>query len=251
MVAHKKAVLTTSWDDGHPLDLRVAELLAAYGVKGTFYVPIRYAAITRMSCAEILTLRAMGMEIGSHTMTHPHLPRLSDDVVLRELTDSKSFLEDLLGEPVTAFCYPEGKSTPRQIPLVQQVGFKLARTTMGFRNALAFEPYRMPVSMQFWRHSRHILLRHELMQHNFQGALDWFRLWRAEKDLTALSQAMLGHIANAGGIFHIWGHSWEIEAGQLWKELEGMLKLMSGFTSVVCATNSEVLTPPSICFTYA
>ena len=32
--------ITTSWDDGHPLDLRVAELLAKYGLQGTFYVPM-------------------------------------------------------------------------------------------------------------------------------------------------------------------------------------------------------------------
>jgi hypothetical protein len=30
------AYITTSWDDGHPLDLRVAELLAKYGLKDTF-----------------------------------------------------------------------------------------------------------------------------------------------------------------------------------------------------------------------
>ena len=31
--------LTTSWDDGHPLDLRLADRLAARGFTGTFYVP--------------------------------------------------------------------------------------------------------------------------------------------------------------------------------------------------------------------
>ena len=30
------AYITTSWDDGHPLDFRVAELLAKYGLPGTF-----------------------------------------------------------------------------------------------------------------------------------------------------------------------------------------------------------------------
>jgi hypothetical protein len=31
--------LTTSWDDGHPLDFRVADLLSKYGLTGTFYIP--------------------------------------------------------------------------------------------------------------------------------------------------------------------------------------------------------------------
>lgn len=37
----RRAVATSSWDDGHPLDLRVADLLARCGVKGTCYVPVR------------------------------------------------------------------------------------------------------------------------------------------------------------------------------------------------------------------
>lgn len=241
MDTSKTALVTTSWDDGHPLDLRVAELLATYGVKGTFYVPIHYAAIARMSCREILELRRMGMEIGSHTMTHPRMPGLADDAALRELIESRAFLEDLLGEPVTAFCYPGGKFTARQLPLPQRAGYKLARTTLGFRTELDFEPLRMPVGFQFWRHPRHILLRHELIQRNLKGALNWLRLWRTERDLTALTQAMLQHIKNDGGIFHIWGHSWEIEAGALWTELEQTLKVISEFTTVLCATNSQVL----------
>ncbi len=32
--------ITTSWDDGHPLDFRVAELLSKYGLRGTFYIPM-------------------------------------------------------------------------------------------------------------------------------------------------------------------------------------------------------------------
>ena len=33
------AFMTTSWDDGHPLDYRIAEMLQEYGLRGTFYIP--------------------------------------------------------------------------------------------------------------------------------------------------------------------------------------------------------------------
>src|SRR3989304_6864863 len=36
----KKAIFTTSWDDGHPLDTRIAELLSRHGFQGTFYMPL-------------------------------------------------------------------------------------------------------------------------------------------------------------------------------------------------------------------
>ena len=32
-------MITTSWDDGHPLDIRLAELLATYGLRGHFMCP--------------------------------------------------------------------------------------------------------------------------------------------------------------------------------------------------------------------
>jgi hypothetical protein len=33
------AYITTSWDDGHPSDLRLADLLHKHSLRGTFYVP--------------------------------------------------------------------------------------------------------------------------------------------------------------------------------------------------------------------
>src|SRR5688500_11915407 len=44
----KAAIVTTSWDDGHPLDIRLAEMLARHGVAGTFYVPLRYEGVPVM-----------------------------------------------------------------------------------------------------------------------------------------------------------------------------------------------------------
>ena len=35
-------IVTTSWDDGHHTDLRLAERLAAYALKGTFYVALNH-----------------------------------------------------------------------------------------------------------------------------------------------------------------------------------------------------------------
>ena len=35
-----EAILTTSWDDGHPLDLKLADLLARYPIPAALYVPL-------------------------------------------------------------------------------------------------------------------------------------------------------------------------------------------------------------------
>src|SRR5215831_16426810 len=63
-------IVTTSWDDGHHIDLRLAERLAACGLKGTFYVALNHPGQKDIDDDEIRALHATGMEIGSHTLTH-------------------------------------------------------------------------------------------------------------------------------------------------------------------------------------
>ena len=213
----KLAVVTTSWDDGHPLDVRLAGLLASCGLRGTFYVPVSAAGLQRMTKEQMLTIRRMGMEIGSHTVTHPILTLLDDAAVRRELVDSKKYLQTLLAEPVTAFCYPMGVFNRRLSSLVRGAGYQVGRTTMAFRTDHEFDPIRMPVSFQFLPHPHQVHVRHALKEGNGKGLINWYRLWRMEKDLLRLSERMLEHILEFGGVLHIWGHSWEIEERGLWE----------------------------------
>ncbi|MCB2261918.1 MAG: polysaccharide deacetylase family protein [Candidatus Thiosymbion ectosymbiont of Robbea hypermnestra] len=61
-----------------------------------------------MSADQLRELRASGMVIGSHTVNHLKLAEATPNRQRRELTDSKAFLEDLLGEEVKHLCYPYG-----------------------------------------------------------------------------------------------------------------------------------------------
>ena len=58
--------ITTSWDDGHQLDLRVAELLTKYRLHGTFYIP-KAAENGTMKTAQIREL-SRAFEIGEFEM---------------------------------------------------------------------------------------------------------------------------------------------------------------------------------------
>src|SRR5436190_13479271 len=89
------ACITTSWDDGHPLDLRVAELLAKYDLRGTFYVP-RSAERGTMTAAQIRELSG-AFEVGAHTLHHVVLTRAPEAQARQEIAGSKSWLEDLTG----------------------------------------------------------------------------------------------------------------------------------------------------------
>jgi peptidoglycan/xylan/chitin deacetylase (PgdA/CDA1 family) len=87
---------------------------------------------------EIGEMHALGMTIGSHTMTHPNLPSAGSAAARRELIESKAFLEARIDSPVTMFSYPNGGAerylTPEIKVLVREAGYEAATTS---RNAFA------------------------------------------------------------------------------------------------------------------
>ncbi len=77
---------------------------------------------------QIREMQKHGAEFGSHTLTHPWLPDLSDLDLQREVRDSKTKLEDLLGVEVSSFAYPSGGVNSRVRDAVSDAGYKAAFT---------------------------------------------------------------------------------------------------------------------------
>jgi peptidoglycan/xylan/chitin deacetylase (PgdA/CDA1 family) len=70
--------------------------------------------------------------IGAHTITHCNLAKQSEEVALRELTTSRSRIEEKLEREVLHLAYPYGDkfaAGPREFALAQAAGFKTAVTT--------------------------------------------------------------------------------------------------------------------------
>ena len=82
-----------------------------------------------MSAAQARELAENGFEIGSHTLTHPHLPNLPDDQLRQEIVDSKHKLEDIIGREVASFSYPYGDYDCRVLDLAMEAGYKNAMST--------------------------------------------------------------------------------------------------------------------------
>src|SRR5215475_189864 len=110
----KAVIVTSSWDDGHKYDLRLARMLQQYGLKATFYVSPRNREWTAGDLLTQNEIRDIGdhFEIGSHTVTHPRLPAIPQSQATREIFDSKAILQDITGQEVNSFCYPGGAYTP-------------------------------------------------------------------------------------------------------------------------------------------
>src|SRR5438309_3476324 len=81
-------IVTTSWDDGHHTDVRLADHLDAYALKGTFYVALNHPRDKEIGDDEIRALQRMGMEIGSHTLSHRLLTGRSAEDARYELAES-------------------------------------------------------------------------------------------------------------------------------------------------------------------
>lgn len=60
---------------------------------------------------DLRTLARMGMAIGAHSISHPHLPALSAGEQEREVAGSLHAIEDGLGSPAETFAYPYGERT--------------------------------------------------------------------------------------------------------------------------------------------
>ncbi|MDH7602908.1 MAG: polysaccharide deacetylase family protein [Armatimonadota bacterium] len=82
-----------------------------------------------MSVGQIREIAESGFEIGSHTLTHPHLLTLNESDLRREIADSKKKLEDIIGREVVAFSYPYGEYDQRVVNAVAEAGYRYAVAT--------------------------------------------------------------------------------------------------------------------------
>jgi peptidoglycan/xylan/chitin deacetylase (PgdA/CDA1 family) len=81
-----------------------------------------------MSEAEIRAWLAAGHAVGSHSLTHPNLKKLSTAAAREELNRSKQTLEQKFGISVRHFCYPFGGFNVETPVLAKEAGYATACT---------------------------------------------------------------------------------------------------------------------------
>ena len=84
----------------------IAQLADVLGVQ---LPPTPPPAYRPMTWSQIKEVAANGIEIGSHTCSHPRLSLATDDELVSEIAGSRRRLEDITGKSVTSFCYPFGQ----------------------------------------------------------------------------------------------------------------------------------------------
>jgi peptidoglycan/xylan/chitin deacetylase (PgdA/CDA1 family) len=240
--APKQCIVTTSWDDANPQDLRVAELLRSRGLAGTFYVPLRGYQSTETLCgADLRELCASGFEIGAHSVSHRTLRRLRSEELGLEVTDCKYTLQECLGLAVTMFCYPNGYYNREVVEAVRRAGYVGARTCRMLSIDNEINNFEMPTTIQAFPHSPSRYLRNVARAGNFP--LIWLYLTKLRRvgSWVDLGKHMFDTMLERGGIWHLYGHSWEIEQLRLWRDLEAMLDHIANHPQVSYTTNGALL----------
>ena len=119
-----------------------------------------------MKPAQVRNLRALGMGVGAHTVSHPILTRLAPAAALDEMKRSKHELERLLGEPVPLFAYPNGVPgqdyAAEHTAMARECGFAAAVSTSWGAASIRSDRFQLPRftpwDQQRWRWGARLLL---------------------------------------------------------------------------------------------
>ncbi|MHB1334874.1 MAG: polysaccharide deacetylase family protein [Candidatus Humimicrobiaceae bacterium] len=232
----KQVIVTTSWDDGHKLDLRLAEILKKYGIRGTFYISPKNREFRKedlLSDEEIIK-QSKDFEIGAHTTTHPRLTKISEKQAFQEIVGSKKYLENLIKMEVKSFCYPGGNYNDKIKELVKEAGFTGARTIKRFCFSYPSDPLIFGTTIQAYNN---ILDIPKILKFSKFNLLEFYKnlYWEHR------AKRMFDHVMEIGGVYHLWGHSWEIEKIHYWNSLENLLSYVGNKENIKYLTNSEVI----------
>ncbi len=235
-------IVTTSWDDGDPSDLKLATILSSYCIRGTLYIPvIGYDGGQTVGPRDLRELRSQGFEIGGHGMSHHTLPKFRGKELKREVAVCKARLEDVLGEPVRMFSYPQGRYSARVVSALKDAGYEGARTTRMMACDLSFGSFVMPITLQVYPHKRSAYIKNVVRAGNLPRFCDYMLRFRTCESWVELGKRLFDRVLSEGGVWHLVGHSWEIERMGLWDQLREMLEYVSRHKEFLYLTNREVL----------
>lgn len=201
-------LIKASFDDATIEDLKVANLMKKYDIPTTFYWPVmpKYANENngRKSLnEEQMQMLAKEFEIGSHTISHPLLTRIKLEDAKTEIVNSRQLLQEKFGQPIDSFCYPRGYSNPAIQQLVVEAGYVNARSTLVGYVHQSENPY-------FEQTAVHVSCNRKEYagDHWYAYGMKLFEIAKKVPD----------------SVFHLWGHSWEIEKNFEWLQFEAFLK---------------------------
>jgi hypothetical protein len=164
-------------------------------------------------------LEDLGMEVASHSWSHPFYPLQSPSRCLDESILMRRFLESKVGHPVISFAYPYNYGAAYDsrgdyvLRANRDSGYLSGRSTMN--GPLSLESLGEPLAMKT---DAHFLTGHDRISSSWKRAAE-----------------------TTGGIFYIWGHTYEIVSETDWTAFETMLKEYSRHPEAWYASQGDLM----------
>jgi len=179
----KQVVIT--FDDGYRDILTEAlPILKQCGFSATVFLatdriretPMRFEGVDYLTWSDVRELHREGVNLGSHTVTHPDLRSMEPDQIDYELGYSKEVIEDKLGAAVESFSYPfpfpeEDRDFTRFLgDALENQGFKNGVSNVIGRAHHQSDPYFLPrLGMNSWDRPR-------VLEAKLLGGYDWMHV---------------------------------------------------------------------------
>ena len=115
-----------TFDDGHASDYTQAfPVLRELGMRATFFVvPTLVDTPGHVRWDQLREMVAAGMEVGSHSLTHPFVDGLDPAGLRREFGESKCMIEDRLGMAVRSASLPRGWGARHLEAVLCELGYR-------------------------------------------------------------------------------------------------------------------------------
>lgn len=219
----KTKAFNVTYDDGVLQDVRFVELLNKYNLKGTFNLNSQLMedefewtnengmVVKRLAKDKVLSLYE-GHEVASHTLTHPYMNNLSREEIMHELKADKANLEKLFGREIKGFAAPFDYYSAVIESCVKECEFEYARISEESRS---FTPQ---TDCYKWRAT----------VFHLDSELDKF----ASNFLNTNEELAL---------FQIVGHSYDLDAENMWDKMENIFKEISADNDVLPMTTIEMI----------
>ena len=144
-----RALLSVTFDDGWASAYtQVRPIMAQYNLLSTQYIisgEVGDSADGYMTKAQVQALSKAGHEIGSHTISHPELTKITAAMLTTELKNSQTSLQTLIGKPVTNLASPYGDYNASVITQAKKYYSSHRTVDAGFNSKDSFDAYSLRV----------------------------------------------------------------------------------------------------------
>lgn len=227
----KVKALTFSYDDGMKQDVRLADMLTRYGLKGTFNLNselFRQGSGMSQTDIEEHILRH-GHEVAIHGSFHRAEGALRPIEGIREVLECRMELEQRYGRIIRGMAYPDsgirmlhnGADYDKIKTYLQELDVAYARTLGGDNDA-----FMLPTDWHQWMPTA----RHD--NPNIMTYIQEFLNLKIEPGSYGSRRYPR--------LFYIWGHSFEFDRNDNWEHMEQICQKFAQAEDIWFATNMEI-----------